>query len=62
LRADADRLAAELVHDGVPVDVRRLDDMWHVWHMHAGLVAAPTRAVRELGAFIRTAAPPGKSQ
>jgi acetyl esterase/lipase len=60
LRADADRLAAELVHDGVPVDVRRLDDMWHVWHLHAGLVAAPTRAVRELGAFIRTAASPGE--
>ena len=55
----ADRLAARLVHDGVSVDVRRFVDMWHVWHLHAGLVAAPTRAVRELGAFVRTAASPG---
>lgn len=59
LRADADRLAAQLVRDGVPVDVRRFDDMWHVWHLHAGLVAGPTLAVRELGAFIRTASSPG---
>ena len=60
LRADSDRLADRLVRDGVPVDVRRLDGMWHVWHLHAGLVAAPTRAVRELGAVIRTAASPGE--
>ena len=60
LRADTDRLAARLVHHGVPVDVHRLDGMWHVWHLHAGLVAAPTRAVRELGASIRTAASPGE--
>ena len=58
LRADTDRLAAALVGDGVPVDVRHLDDMWHVWHLHAGLVAAPTRAVRDLGAGIRTTAVP----
>ena len=60
LRADADRLADALGRDGVPVDVRHLDGMWHVWHLHAGLVAAPTRAVRELGGFItRTAVSPG---
>lgn len=60
LRSDADRLAVQLTHDGVPVEVRHLDGMWHVWHLHAGLVAAPTRAVGELGAFIRGAAPSAK--
>jgi hypothetical protein len=37
------------------VRYRRLEWMSHVAHMHAGLMAAATMAVRELGQFLREA-------
>jgi hypothetical protein len=36
----------------VPVDLRRLDGLWHVAQASAGLVAASTAAVDELGAAL----------
>ncbi|MFC4123496.1 alpha/beta hydrolase [Nocardia rhizosphaerae] len=52
LRADAERLAEALRGAGVPVDLTVFDGMWHVWHLHAGLFPAATRAVAQLGAGV----------
>lgn len=53
LLADIERLVERAEAAGVPVVYRRLERMWHVAHVHAGLVAASTAAVREIGAFLR---------
>jgi monoterpene epsilon-lactone hydrolase len=37
----------------VPVDLHRLDGLWHVAHASAGLVTASTAAVAALGASLR---------
>ncbi|TQN37539.1 acetyl esterase/lipase [Blastococcus colisei] len=49
LLEDAVRLAHRARAAGVPVDLRRLDGMWHVAHASAGLVTASTAAVTALG-------------
>jgi monoterpene epsilon-lactone hydrolase len=46
---DAVRLAHRARAAGVPVDLRRLDGLWHVAHASAGLVTASTAAVTALG-------------
>jgi acetyl esterase/lipase len=46
---DAVRLARRARSAGVPVDLRRLDGLWHVAHASAGLVTASTAAVTALG-------------
>jgi monoterpene epsilon-lactone hydrolase len=51
---DAVRLARRARAAGVPVDLRRLDGLWHVAHASAGLVTASTAAVTALGAAVRT--------
>jgi epsilon-lactone hydrolase len=38
---------------GTHVRYRRLDRMWHVAHLHAGLMTAATSAVSEIGDFLR---------
>ena len=53
LLADVERLVGQARAAGVPVAYRRLERMWHVAHLHAGLVAASTAAVGEIGAFLR---------
>lgn len=55
LRGDAERLVARLEAHGVPVHFRLGRDLWHVWHLFAGLLPEATAAVEELGVFVRTA-------
>ncbi|MFF4276825.1 alpha/beta hydrolase fold domain-containing protein [Streptomyces sp. NPDC001536] len=55
LLPDIEHLVDQAETAGVPVVYRRLERMWHVAHMHAGLVTASTAAVREIGAFLRNA-------
>jgi acetyl esterase/lipase len=59
LLPDAVRLARTARAAGVPVDLRRLDGLWHVAHASAGQVAESTAAVGSLGAALagRLAAP-----
>jgi epsilon-lactone hydrolase len=59
LLPDAVALAHAARAAGVPVDLRRLDGLWHVAHASAGMVAESTVAVRDLGAALagRLAAP-----
>ncbi|WP_206340064.1 alpha/beta hydrolase [Blastococcus litoris] len=52
LLEDAVRLAHLARAAGVPVDLRRLDGLWHVAHASAGLVTASTAAVNALGAAL----------
>ena len=52
LLPDAVALARVARAAGVPVDLRRLDGLWHVAHASAGLVAESTAAVRDLGAAL----------
>ncbi|MFC7451237.1 alpha/beta hydrolase [Rhodococcus daqingensis] len=52
LRVDAQRLCARARAADVPVTERTLPGLWHVAHLHAGLVAESTAAARELGAFL----------
>jgi monoterpene epsilon-lactone hydrolase len=49
LLEDAVRLAHRARAAGVPVDLRRLDGLWHVAHASAGMVTASTAAVTALG-------------
>jgi monoterpene epsilon-lactone hydrolase len=53
LLGDAVLLARRARAAGVPVDLRRLDGLWHVAHASAGLVPASTAAVSALGAALR---------
>jgi acetyl esterase/lipase len=46
---DAVALARRARAAGVPVDLRRLDGLWHVAHASAGLVGGSTAAVRTFG-------------
>jgi monoterpene epsilon-lactone hydrolase len=52
LLPDAVRLARTARAAGVPVDLRRLDGLWHVAHASAGLVDESTAAVGDLGAAL----------
>jgi acetyl esterase/lipase len=52
LLPDAVALACRARSAGVPVDLRRLDGLWHVAHASAGMVTESTTAVREFGAAI----------
>jgi monoterpene epsilon-lactone hydrolase len=52
LLPDAVALARTARAAGVPVELRRLDGLWHVAHASAGLVAASTVAVHDLGAAL----------
>lgn len=52
LLPDAVHLARTARAAGVPVDLRRLDGLWHVAHASAGQVAESTAAVDDLGAAL----------
>ncbi|SNR41665.1 alpha/beta hydrolase [Blastococcus mobilis] len=49
---DAVRLAHRARAAGVPVELRRLDGLWHVAHASAGMVTASTAAVNALGTAV----------
>lgn len=54
LLPDAVALARAARAAGVPVDLRRLDGLWHVAHASAGLVAESTAAVATFGSALAT--------
>ena len=53
LLGDIERFVTAARAAGVPVHYRRLPRMWHVAHLNAGLMAASTAAVHEIGEFLR---------
>ena len=53
LLAAVERLVEQARAAEVAVDYQRLERMWHVAHLHAGLVGASTAAVHQIGAFLR---------
>lgn len=57
LRPDAEWLAAGLEEVGVPVELRVIPRMWHVWHLHAGLFPEATDSAREMGAALSAETP-----
>lgn len=50
---DVERFVDRARAAGASVDYRRLEGMWHVEHLHAGLVTAATDAVADIGEFVR---------
>jgi acetyl esterase/lipase len=52
LLSDALRLAERARGDGVDVELKVWEGMWHVWPLLAGYVPEGQRAVDEIGAFI----------
>lgn len=52
LRPDAEWLGKGLRSAGVPVEVRVISGMWHIWHLHAGLLAEATDAAQTLGSAL----------
>lgn len=53
LRDDVERLVARLEAAGAPVTYRLLDGVWHVVHLQAGMLEPATRAVAQVGDFLR---------
>jgi acetyl esterase/lipase len=49
LLPDAEWLAEGLRSAGVPVELRVVPRMWHIWHLHAGLFGEATEWARTLG-------------
>lgn len=54
LLSDATRLAKRGREDGVDVELKVWEGMWHVWHLLAAYVPEGQQAVDEIGAFIST--------
>ena len=52
LLSDALRLAERAREDGVDVELKVWEGMWHVWPLLAGYVPEGQQAVDEIGAFI----------
>ncbi|MBD8507132.1 alpha/beta hydrolase [Hoyosella sp. G463] len=50
---DAQRLAARAKGAGVDVTLTVLDGLWHVVHLHSGLLRAATQAIDDIGEFVR---------
>ncbi|WP_187774203.1 alpha/beta hydrolase [Lolliginicoccus suaedae] len=50
---DAKRLAAHAQEAGVDVTLTVLEGLWHVVHLHSGLLRAATQAVEDIGDFVR---------
>ncbi len=51
---DARMLAEKARADGVKVELRVWDGMWHVWHALADLIPESRAAFEEIGRFIKT--------
>jgi acetyl esterase/lipase len=52
LLSDAMRLAERAREDGVDVELKIWEGMWHVWHLFAGYVPESQQAIDEIGTFI----------
>jgi len=52
LLSDAMRLAQRAREDGVAVELKIWEGMWHVWHMLAPYIPEGRQAVDEIGAFV----------
>lgn len=53
LVADVERLADRARAAGVAVTYRRLDGLWHVAHLYAGMMRESTEAVADMGRWLR---------
>jgi monoterpene epsilon-lactone hydrolase len=53
LLPDIERFVQRARDAGADVRYRKLDGLWHVAHVHAGLVAESTAAAEEVGHFLR---------
>ena len=53
LRDDVERLVERLEDAGAAVTYRLLDGVWHVVHLQAGMLEPATRAVAQVGDFLR---------
>ncbi|GGC63101.1 acetylesterase [Hoyosella rhizosphaerae] len=61
LLRDAERLAEHARQCGVAVEFTVLTGLWHVVHLHAGLVPEATTAVNDMGRFIHAVRATGTS-
>lgn len=50
---DSRRLAAQAKKAGVEVTLDIWENMWHVWHLFAGIMPEAKRAVNEVGKFVK---------
>jgi len=50
---DSKRLAARAGNAGVVVTLDVWENMWHVWHLFAGIMPEAKRAVNEVGVFVK---------
>lgn len=53
LRSDAEALIARAKSEGIELDDRRFDGLWHDFHLQAGLLREADEAVRALGQALR---------
>jgi epsilon-lactone hydrolase len=54
LSIDADKIEKACVAMGAEIDHRRFDNLWHVFHLQAGVLAEAHKAISDLGARLRT--------
>jgi monoterpene epsilon-lactone hydrolase len=52
LVSDARALAARAAEDGVEVELRVFDDLWHDFQVHAGMLADADEALARMGAWL----------
>ena len=52
LLSDARALAARAAGAGVEVELRVFDELWHDFHVHAGMLAEADEALAEIGAWL----------
>jgi acetyl esterase/lipase len=53
LLSDSTRLAERAQDAGVDVTLDVWENMWHVWHMFAGIMPEAKRAIDDVGDFIK---------
>ena len=53
LLSDSTRLAERAQDAGVDVTLDVWENMWHVWHMFAGMMPEAKRAIDDVGNFIK---------
>jgi acetyl esterase/lipase len=51
--SDAERLADHAKQAGVDVSLNMWPHMWHVWHIFAPYLPEATRAIEDIGRFVR---------
>jgi epsilon-lactone hydrolase len=53
LRDQAERWIVRAAQAGADVEVQVFEDLWHVFQLHAGVMAKATSAVRDIGRFFQ---------